>query len=76
MKLIIQSIIVACCCAPLAFADCKKCDGDKEKEETVILAGKCKEKCDGDKEDPALAGKCKEKCDGDKEDPALAGKCK
>lgn len=78
MKLFLTTTIIATLFSPLAFADCKKCDSDKEKkEETVNIVADCK-KCDGDKkekkEDALLAGKCKKKdCDKDKdEDPALA----
>jgi hypothetical protein len=64
MKLLISSFVAALLFTPLAFADCKKCDKDKEKEEKkeeTTLVGKCKDgECDKDKdEDPALAGKCK-----------------
>lgn len=70
MKLIIHSLIIAGLCSPLAFADdCKKCDKDKKKEETV-LAEKCKKKCDKDEDPALLADKCK-KCDKDKEEETL-----
>ena len=35
MKLIIRSLILAGLCAPMAFADCKKCDKDKDEEEKL-----------------------------------------
>jgi len=68
MKLLLSALCAAIITAPLAFADCSKCKDKDKKEETVLLAEKCKkgEECDKD-EAALLAGKCKkgEECDKD-----------
>ena len=80
MKLLLSAFCATIIASPLAFADCGKCKGDKEKkEETTLIAGKCKKKCDGEKDEATLlAGKCKKECDKEEKDEAtlLAGKCK
>ena len=69
MKLLLTAFCAAMITAPLAFADkCdkKKCDEAKEKEESTLVAEKCKDKCDKEEaaeESTLVAEKCKKKCD-------------
>ncbi len=71
--------------APLAFADkCDKKKCDEVKEESTLVAEKCKKKCDkeeaAEEESTLVAEKCKKKCDKEEaaEESTLAhcGKCK
>jgi hypothetical protein len=66
MKLLLTAFCAAMITAPLAFADkCdkKKCDKEEAKEESTLVAEKCKKKCDKEEaaeEESTLAhcGKC------------------
>jgi hypothetical protein len=81
MKLLLTAFCAAMITAPLAIAGdkCEKKKCDKEKEESTLVAEKCKKKCDKEEEESTLvAEKCKKKCDKEEEESTLAhcGKCK
>jgi hypothetical protein len=80
MKLLLTAFCAAMITTPFAFAEgkCDKKKCDKDKEESTLVAEKCKKKCDEDKEESTLvAEKCKKKCDEEKEESTLlADKCK
>jgi hypothetical protein len=83
MKLLLTAFCAAMITTPFAFAEgkCDKKKCDKDKEESTLVAEKCKKKCDEEKEESTLvADKCKDKCDDkdgcDDEATLIAEKCK